>query len=92
MLKEIEMIFDEMWEEEIKINLMKTVGSIIVKAKKEVFDDIENKCNLWDTDDVRGSLDTKSGDKWLSMNIVKKLKKRHLSKWQRKNEMSNMQK
>ena len=81
MLKEIEMIFDEMWEEEIKINLMKTVGSIIVKAKKEVFDDIENKCNLWDTDDVRGSLDTKSGDKWLSMNIVKKLKKRHLSKW-----------
>ena len=41
---------------------------------KEVFDKIENKSNLWDTDDIRGSSETKSGDKWLSMDIVKKLK------------------
>ena len=53
---------------------------ISLLAKKEVFDEIENKCSIWDTDDVRGSPETKSGDKWLSMNIIKKLKERHLLK------------
>jgi len=28
-------------------------------------DYITDKCNLWDTDDIRGSSETKSGDKWL---------------------------
>ena len=51
---------------------------------KEVFDDIENNVNLWDTDDVRGSSETKSGDKWLSMNIIKQLKQRHLSTFPKK--------
>ena len=57
---------------------------LVFQAKQEVFDDIENKCNLWDTNDIRGSSETKSGDKWLSMHIVKKLKQRHLSTFQKK--------
>ena len=57
---------------------MEFVKSIKREAKKEVFDDIETNCNIWDTDAIRGSSETKSGDKWLSMNIVKKLKKKHL--------------
>lgn len=39
-MKEIEEIFDEMWEEEIKINLMKTIGNTIKKAKEEQIEDI----------------------------------------------------
>jgi len=35
---------------------------------------------LWDTDDIRGSSETKSGDKWLSMDIVKKIKEKTFKK------------
>jgi len=56
------------------------VPSWLIKEVKieEVFEYIETKCNLWDTDDIRGSSETKSGDKWLSMNIVEKVKKRFI--------------
>ncbi len=50
------------------------------ELRKEVFDEIENKCSLWDTKDIRGSSETKSGDKWLSMNIIMKLKSKLLGK------------
>ena len=49
-------------------------------GKKELFDKIKNKCSLWDTSDIRGSSETKSGDKWLSMDIVNKLEKKLLGK------------
>ena len=52
---------------------------LITEVKiEEVFEYIETKCNLWDTDDIRNSSETKSGDKWLSMNIVEKVKKRFI--------------
>ena len=64
------------------INYISTDGvdMMLEQAKKEVFDDIEKECNLWDTDNIRGSSETKSGDKWLSMDIVKKIKEKTFKK------------
>jgi len=59
------------------------IENIIIEAKKEVFDDIE-KSNIWTTGDIEGSSETKFNDEWLSINIINKLKKRHLSTSEKK--------
>jgi len=50
-----------------------------IQGKKEVFDDIENNCNLWTTGDIESSSNISFNDQWLSMTIVNKLKKKHLT-------------
>ena len=48
------------------------------EKSKEIFELLQDKkrVSIWDTDDIRGSSEAKSGDKWLPMSVIKEVEKK----------------